>query len=306
MLLALLLSIHGSSSAAVQQLVTATTTNHRTADVDEIGAPMWQVVAVDTPKRTYLDVVRVSPRGRAWSPELDGWPMLAQWENVSEYSGIRTLRFKLDGGLAPSAQQITQLLPKTALGRNMSIATAPGCSTKPDPYDAGAQIQCALDAAAREANPHSPVNVMVPPGNWTFSKVLVVPADVRLVGAPGSTLSALDPAHAAVNLAGNRSGALFLTLTSPNAVERLSTPQACGLWVGAASSRTQQRTLDTLLIGNEVIGSAAAHVFAMGEHGGTWAFNFAHDGFADTFHHTGLSSYCQVRLEASFSDCAFW
>jgi hypothetical protein len=90
---------------------------------------------------------------------------------------------------------------------------------------------------------------------------------------------------------------LFLTLTSPNAVARLSTPQACGIWVGAASSRTKQRTLDTLVIGNEVIGSAAAHVFAMGEHGGTWAFNFAHDGFADTFHHTGLSSYCQVRAE---------
>ncbi len=221
--------------------------------------------------------------------------MLAQWENVSEYSGVRTLPFQPDGGPAPSVQQIMQLLPKTALGRNLSVSDAPGCSTKPAPSDAGAQIQCALDAAARDATPDSPVNVVVPPGNWTFSRVLVVPDDVRLVGAPGSTLSALDPAHSAVNLAGNRSGALFLTLTSPNAVARLSTPQACGIWVGAASSRTKQRTLDTLVIGNEVIGSAAAHVFAMGEHGGTWAFNFAHDGFADTFHHTGLSSYCQVR-----------
>jgi hypothetical protein len=29
-----------------------------------------------------------------------------------------------------------------------------------------------------------------------------------------------------VHLAGNRSGALFLTITSPNAVSRLSTPEA--------------------------------------------------------------------------------
>jgi hypothetical protein len=297
MLAALLLSLQSSSSAAVTATAAATA-DHHTAEPDDFGAgPGWHVVAVDTPRRTYLDVVPVSPHGRAWSPELDGWPMLAQWENVSEHGGIRTLQFEPDGGAAPSAQQIAQLLPKTALGRNLSVADAPGCSTKPSPRDAGAQIQCALDAAGREANPHSPVNVIVPPGNWTFGKVLVVPADVRLVGAPGSTLSALDPAHAAVNLAGNRSGALFLTLTSPNAIARLSTPQACGIWVGAASSRTQQKTQDTMVIGNEVVGSAAAHVFAMGEHGGTWAFNFAHDGFADTFHHTGRSSYCQVRGE---------
>lgn len=73
--------------------------------------------------------------------------------------------------------------------------------------------------------------------------------------------------------------------------------QACGIWVGPASSHTKQRVHDTLVIGNEVVGSAAAHVFAMSEHGGTWAFNFAHDGFADTFHHTGLSRYCQVRAK---------
>ena len=72
--------------------------------------------------------------------------------------------------------------------------------------------------------------------------------------------------------------------------------QACGIWVGPPSTRSGQRVHDTLVIGNEVIGSAAAHVFAMSEHGGIWAFNFAHDGFADTFHHTGLSRYCQVSL----------
>jgi hypothetical protein len=43
------------------------------------------------------------------------------------------------------------------------------------------------------ATPQSPVNVIVPAGNWSFSKVLLVGADVRLLGAAGSTLSALSP-----------------------------------------------------------------------------------------------------------------
>eukprot|EP01044_Picomonas_judraskeda_P014054 COSAG03_NODE_2196_length_3017_cov_9.821796_1_plen_135_part_10 len=43
------------------------------------------------------------------------------------------------------------------------------------------------------ATPQSPVNVIVPAGNWSFSKVLLVGADVRLLGAAGSTLSALNP-----------------------------------------------------------------------------------------------------------------
>ena len=77
----------------------------------------------------------------------------------------------------------------------------------------------------------------------------MVGADVRLRGDSGSTLSAISPvcqiahffachsflihiestrwtqAQAAVHLAGDRSGALFLTITSPNAVARLSTPE---------------------------------------------------------------------------------
>ncbi len=51
---------------------------------------------------------------------------------------------------------------------------------------------------------------------------------------------------------------------------------------------------DALVVGNEVAQPASAHVFAQAEEGGLWAFNYAHDGYADTFHHTGGSRYCQV------------
>lgn len=205
-------------------MATAGNTTGATAD-ENVMLGQWQLVAMDTPEgRTYLDLVPVPPNGRSWTPELDGWPLLAQWENVSEHAGIRALDFVPDGQAAPSVKQITELLPIIKLGRKLMVTDAP-CSAKPAPNDASAQIQCALDTAAREATEHSPINVIVPAGNWSFSKVLVVPADVRLVGAAGAILSALNPAEAAVNLRGNRSGVLFLTLTSPNAVARLSTPQ---------------------------------------------------------------------------------
>jgi hypothetical protein len=51
---------------------------------------------------------------------------------------------------------------------------------------------------------------------------------------------------------------------------------------------------DTLVVGNEIAQPMGAHVFAMAEVGGLWAFNDAHDGFADGFHHTGGSNHCQV------------
>jgi hypothetical protein len=51
---------------------------------------------------------------------------------------------------------------------------------------------------------------------------------------------------------------------------------------------------NTLVIGNEVALPASAHVAGSGEDGGLWAFNYAHDGYADSFHHTGSSRYAQV------------
>ena len=66
----------------------------------------WQVIAMDTPQRTYLDLVPVLD-GRAWAPEQDGWPTLAQWENVTQHTAIRTLPFSPDGCAGPSAEQIT-------------------------------------------------------------------------------------------------------------------------------------------------------------------------------------------------------
>jgi hypothetical protein len=75
------------------------------------------------------------------------------------------------------------------------------------------------------------------------------------------------------------------------ATARDTSPQSSGIWVGSGSSSVVH---DTLIVGNDVAQSASAHVFGAGEEGGLWAFNYAHDGYADTFHHTGGSSDCQV------------
>jgi hypothetical protein len=124
--------------------------------------------------------------------------------------------------------------------------------------------------------------------------VLRVGADVRLRRFPedgGGTLHATKPGAAAVHLSGDRSGALFLALDF-GATAREATPQASGIWVGADAKDAFVH--DTLVVGNDVAASASAHVFGVREEGGTWAFNFAHDGYADTFHHTGGSRFCQV------------
>jgi hypothetical protein len=146
------------------------------------------------------------------------------------------------------------------------------------------------------ATPTAPVDVRVPAGTFDHSGVLNVPQDVRLRRWPegsGGTLVATNPAQSAIHLAGDRSGALFLVLTSPSSSTRLSTPQSTGIWVGG-NGATDPKVKDTLVIGNEVATPGSAHVFAIGDQGGVWAFNYAHDGFADVFHHTGGSSYCQV------------
>jgi hypothetical protein len=247
-----------------------------------------QLVAIDTTLRTYLDLVAIPPSG-PWTPTQYGWPLLAQWENATTYTAVRSLMF--NPGDTLSEAQITALLPRAALGKCLPITAAP-CNAQAPPADATLSIQCALDAAGRLASPEAPMDVLVPNGTWITSAVLEVPQDVRLRGVGASTLLATDPTSSAVHLSGNRSGALFLRLSSPNSTSRLSTPQACGVWVGAASG--DSAVADTLVLGVEVATPAAAHVFGLGEVGGIWAFNYAHDGFADTFHHTGGSSACQI------------
>src|SRR5690349_8931419 len=44
------------------------------------ATPGWNLVAIDTSKRTYLDYVEV-PASGVWTPEGDHFPMLATWEN---------------------------------------------------------------------------------------------------------------------------------------------------------------------------------------------------------------------------------
>jgi hypothetical protein len=255
--------------------------------------PGWSLVAIDTPLRTYLDYVDVAPSG-AWTPEANGWPILAQWEKQTTRTGMRFQSFTPGTTLSPA--QVIALLPRVAPAARFVDITAPPYSAPVAPADATSAIQAALNAAGSMATPTSPVDVRVPAGTFDHSGVLNVPQDVRLRRWPegsGGTLVATNPAQSAIHLAGDRSGALFLVLTSPSSSTRLTTPQATGIWVGGTSP-TAPKVHDTLVIGNEVATPACAHVFAIGDQGGLWAFNYAHDGFADTFHHTGGSSFCQV------------
>jgi hypothetical protein len=253
----------------------------------------WSLVAIDTPLRTYLDYVDVPDSG-VWTPEADGWPLLAQWQGETTRTGMRFQSFS--PGQTLTAKQILALLPALQVSTQTLDITAAPYNAAVAPADATTAIQNALTAAGKLATPTAPVDVLVPAGTYNFGTVLTVPQDVRLRGWPegsGGTLAATDPANSAVHLSGDRAGALFLTMSSPSSTARLTTPQACGIWIGGADVGATT-THDTIVVGNEVVTPAAAHVFAIQEEGGLWAFNYAHDGFADTFHHTGTSSYCQV------------
>jgi hypothetical protein len=251
----------------------------------------WNLVAVDTPKRTYLDYVDVPANG-VWTPEADRFPALATWEGQTAYSALRFQAFGPGDVLTPA--QIMNLLPATRRAPRSIVITDAPYGAAPSPADATAAIQKALDDAAKLANPTSPVDVLVPAGAFDYSAVLRVGGDVRLRRFPedtGGTLHAKNPSAAAVHLSGDRSGALFLGLDF-GATARETTPQASGIWVGPDAKDAFVH--DTLVVGNDVAASASAHVFGIREEGGTWAFNFAHGGYADTFHHTGGSRYCQV------------
>ena len=253
--------------------------------------PGWNLVAIDTARRTYLDYVDV-PASGVWTPQSDHFPALAIWENQTSYSALRFQPYTAGDVLTPA--QIMALLPATRrAARSISITDSP-YGAAPAPADATQAIQQALDAAAAMASQRAPVDVLVPAGTFRYGAALKVGADVRLRRSPedaGGSLQATNPSNAAVHLAGDRSGALFLALNF-GAMSRDTTPQSSGIWVGTGSSSSFVH--DALVVGNEVAQSASAHVFGQGEEGGLWAFNYAHDGYADTFHHTGGSRYCQV------------
>lgn len=246
------------------------------------------LVAIDTPTRTYLDHVHLLA-GTTWRADVNGLPEMAQWEHETRVTAVRLQRFS--PGDVLTTQQIRTLLPITApASRSLDVTAAPYRAAS-SPADATAAIQSALADAATMADAAHPVDVVIPTGTFDYDAVLEVGANVRLRGA-GGTLHATDATVSAVHLDGDHSGALFLTITSP-ASSRATTPDSSGIWVGP---RTASGAVvhDTLVVGNEVDGVAGAHVFAIQENGGLWAFNYAHDGYADTFHHTGQSSYCQV------------
>jgi hypothetical protein len=247
-------------------------------------------VAIDTPVRTYLDMVKIDPEAIGhWQPDSGGWPLLAQWENATKARAVRSKAFSVGQTLSPS--EIIALLPSLApASTTLDIASAP-YRAPPSPADATAAIQSALDDASRMAAPGRPVDVLVPAGTYDHSAVLEVASDVRLRGE-GGILRATDPAKSAIHLVGSRSGALFLVLTV-QASRRASTAESSGIWVGPAKGSLAP-VRDAVVVGNEIAGPSGAHVLGIAEDGGLWAFNYAHDGFADAFHHTAGSHDCQV------------
>lgn len=251
-------------------------------------APGTYLVAIDTPVRTYLDYVHVGAR-RGWDPATDGWPLLATWEGVHSAVGVRLLPFT--PGQVVSRSDIETLLPATARARrSVCIVDAP-FGALPSPRDSTMAIQRALDAARSMATPEQPVDVIVPTGSFNYSDILDVGADVRLRGE-GGVLNATRADASAIHLMGDRSGALFLTIRS-QANSRESSVRHSGIWVGP-SRASGAPVRNVWVVGNEVIQTKSAHFVGIAEQGGVWAFNYAHDGFADAFHHTGGSSGCQV------------
>jgi hypothetical protein len=234
------------------------------------------------------------PASGVWTPEANGWPILAQWENQTTRTAMRFQAFTPGATLTP--REILALLPALAVSRRTIDITAPPYNAAVAPADATLALQGALQAAGTMATEAAPVDVLVPAGTFQYSAVLAVPHDVRLRRWPedsGGTLVATNPTDSAVHLTGDRSGALFLVMQSPSSNARVSTPWSSSIWVGAGDNVVMSVS-DTVVVGNDVAMSASAHVIGLAEHGGLWAFNRAHDGFADTFHHTGGSSGCQV------------
>jgi hypothetical protein len=243
-------------------------------------------LAFDTPVRTYLAYADVPPGA---TPALTDVSTLARWAQASDVTAVRALAFT--PGDVLDAAAITRFLPATARSTEVIDVAAPPYSAALAPADATLAIQRALTDAGTRASPAHPLDVVLAPGTYRYHAVLEVPANVRLRG-DHTTLEATDPAASALHLAGSRSGALFLHV-SVHATERLRTPDSCGIWVGPRTA-SGVPVYDTLVVGNEISGPAGGHVFGMAEIGGLWAFNAAHDGFADAFHHTGASHDCQV------------
>jgi hypothetical protein len=260
----------------------------RTEDVAPRLEPGGYLVAIDTPTRTYLDYVKLDHPGPV-HPSVNGWPLLARWEHQQTALAVRSIRFV--PGQTLSALEIQSLLPITAPAeRSLDITAAP-FSASPSPSDSTRSIQAALDAAQSMATAGHPVDVVVPPARFDHSGPLLVGANVHLRGA-GGELHATNADTSAVRLVGDGSAALFLKVTS-TATSRSTSYRASGIWVGPESPHGNF-VHDTLVIGNEIFQSENAHVIAEAEVGGIWAFNYAHGGYADFFHHTSASSECQV------------
>jgi hypothetical protein len=245
-----------------------------------------ELLAVDTPSGTYVGYADVSSARLRPPDEL---PTLARWQHASPSGAVRSLAF--EPGDAPDVAAITRFLPLVAPAVTRIDATAPPYSAAVEPSDATRALERALSAAGARASATHPVDVVLGPGVYAYHEVLDVPANVRLYG-DHATLHATNPALSALHLAGDGSGALFLRLRA-EATTRLTTPDSSGIWVGPRTP-FDRAVHGTLVVGNEIVGPAGAHVFGMAEVDGLWAFNDAHGGFADAFHHTGGSHGCQV------------
>ncbi len=173
------------------------------------------------------------------------------------------------------------MLVKIALGRvarALSILVATACSGGGSTSPAAERADGSTDGPHLDASPdHS--------------------ADARESSIEGADAHSGDSAVTDAPLAlvgdgGPTSGWNIVAIDTPlrTYLDYVDVPSS-GEWAG---DNIVTSVTGTLVVGNDVSMSASAHVIGLAEHGGMWAFNYAHDGYADTFHHTSASSFCQV------------
>ena len=175
-------------------------------------SPGWNLVAMDTAQRTYLDYVNV-PASRRMDAGKRSLPALATWENQTTYSA---LRFQPCAGGSPRHPTNTwRSFPRHVARRSPSQSRTAHTRRRPRPPTPPRHPEGARRRGGDGASPAPPWMSSFRQGTFDYSAVLRVGADVRLRRFPedtGGTLKATKPATGAIHLAGDRSGALFLVL----------------------------------------------------------------------------------------------
>ena len=207
-------------------------------------------------------------------------PALATWENETTYSALRFQPCAGRGARHPT--NAWRSCPRPSARRSPSPSRTAHTRRRPRPPTPPRPSRRRSTTRRRWRVPRAPVDVLVPAG------------DVQLLGrAPGrcgrppAPLPRGHGRHAEGHEARHRSHpprGRPQRRPLPGAELRRdgarSQPQASGIWSGDDGGSFVH---DVLVVGDDVAQSASAHVFGQSEEGGVWAFNYAHDGYADTF-----------------------